>query len=440
MDIIINPISRLNGEINAPGSKSYSHRAFIAASLANGISKIKNPLTSGDVEVTINFLKDLKVNILKESENTYLVKRTEKSYKSIFKTIDCKNSGTTFRIFTALALLIDGGLTLTGTFLKRNRPITPLLDALKSVGGHYKFSRNELQIQRLQKKCDPMQIPGDISSQFITALLFLSPLIRCNNSNRIVIQLTTPLISQSYVKITLDVLNSFGINIQERIDEQKKGKYIITCGQVYRPQMYEVPGDFSSAAFIIAAAVLAPEDSNVIIKNLDIQNPQGDKALIEILRKMGAKIEVIQDDKKVVISGNILKNPLKGIEIDCGDIPDLFPILSVVGAFAEGKTTLYNAPNLRLKESDRISIMSRELTKMGVNVEEEEEKLTIHHCVDLKGSKIDHENDHRIAMASCIAALYAKTSSEIKNIDIIRDSYPTFIEDLTKLGVKFNKI
>ncbi|MFX1394895.1 MAG: 3-phosphoshikimate 1-carboxyvinyltransferase [Promethearchaeota archaeon] len=437
MDITINPINKLHGELIAPPSKSYSHRAFIVASLADGVSVIKNPLTSGDVEVTINVLKSLGINILKGVENSYVVQKTADSFKSVKESIDCQNSGTSIRIFSALSLIVKEGLSLTGEFLKRNRPIVPLLDALKYVGAEYKLEKNILLVRRKNFKCETIKIPGDISSQFITALLIISPILNCNKKEFIEIELTTPLVSFPYVKITLDILNSFGINIQEKLNEKKKGKFIVFCDQKYRPQVYSIPGDFSSAAFIIAAAVLSPEDSNVIIKNLDIENPQGDKKIIEILQGMGAKIEIEKNKNQVSINGGLKKYPLKGKDIDCSEIPDLFPILSVVGAFASGKTTLYNASNLRLKECDRISVMARELEKMGVKVKEKNDELTIYYCKNLKGLMANHEKDHRIAMALCVAALYAENNSEIKNIAIIQDSYPLFIEDLKKLGANF---
>lgn len=434
MDLKICPTFGLNGEIQAPGSKSYSHRAFIAASLADGVSKITNPLTSGDVGVTINLLKALGVNILEQSNNSYLVEKTKDSFKTVKNVLDCKNSGTTIRIFTALSSIVEGGLSFTGEFLKRSRPIVPLLSALKSLGMDYELTKNALRIRRTKNICEPIKIQGDISSQFITALLIVSPLLKCPKKDQIEIEITTPLVSYPYIKITLDVLNVFGINIQERLDAEKKGKYYITCGQIYRPQSYEIPGDFSSAAFFIAAAALSPNDSKVVINNLDLRNPQGDKEIIEILHQMGAHISINEKKNQVVAQGNIKKHPLKGLDVDCHEIPDLFPILSVIGAYAEGKTTLYNASNLRLKESDRISVMARELSKMGVEVREERDRLTIYKCESLKGSKVEHENDHRIAMACSIAALYADSSSQIKNIEITEDSYPSFMEDLIKLG------
>ena len=436
MDVTINPIKTgLQGEIIAPGSKSYSHRAFIAASLADGISIIKKPLITGDVEITMNVLKSLGVKILKVNGNSYAVKKINESFKFIEEFIDCKNSGTSIRIFSALGLIIEGGLSLKGEFLKRKRPILPLLNALKYLGGNFKILDDQIQIKRENKTCQSIKIRGDISSQFITALLIVCPLLNCEKGNYIDIELTTPIISYPYVKITLDVLNAFGINIQEDI---KNRKFTVLCGQRYRSQAYEIPGDFSSAAFIMVAAIISRKSSHVIINNLNVHNSQGDKKIIEILKEMGANIEYNEENSQIILNGNLNKYPLKGIEVDCQEIPDLFPVLSVLGAFAKGKTVLYNASNVRLKESNRMSAIARELSKMGVQVAEEEDKLIVHHCDNLKGTLIDHENDHRIAMACVIAALYADSISKVKNIEIVRDSYPHFIDDLKKLGVNFD--
>ncbi|MHA1933427.1 MAG: 3-phosphoshikimate 1-carboxyvinyltransferase, partial [Promethearchaeota archaeon] len=223
------------------------------------------------------------------------------------------------------------------------------------------------------------------------------------------------------------------INIQENFEQ---GKFYVTSEQQYRAQSFDIPGDFSSSAFIIAAAVLSNKPTKIIINNLSMDSHQGDKKIIEILKRMGGNIEVNEAKKQITVIGDLSSHPLNGLEIDCKDIPDLFPILSVIGAFAKGKTILYNAKHLRLKESDRISLMARELTKMGINVSEEDDKLTIYHCDKLKGTTFDHDNDHRIAMACTIAALYANSTSKIRNINIVKDSYPSFLDDLVKLGAQ----
>ncbi|MHA2008889.1 MAG: 3-phosphoshikimate 1-carboxyvinyltransferase [Promethearchaeota archaeon] len=415
MDLEINPLTKsLNGEITAPGSKSYSHRAFIAASLAEGISIIKKPLITGDVGTTLNLLRELNVKVLRVDENSYIVEHTSKSFKEIKKPLDCRNSGTTARIFAALSLLIKGGLTLTGNFFDLERPILPLLEALKNMGAEFKLSKKKLHI---------------------TALLMICPLLMCKDNDIIQIELTSPLVSKPFVKITLDVLNAFGIYVQENLEENK---FFVTNKQIYRAQSYVIPGDFSSSAFIIGAAVLSKQPTEVIVSNLSLKNSQGDQKIIEILKNMGASLKFSEDKNRLIIRGDLGNYPLRGLEIDCHDIPDLFPILSVIGSFARGKTVLYNARNLRLKESDRISSMARELRKMGVNIQEEEDKLTIFHCDQLSGAVLDHSSDHRVAMACTVAALYSSSNSQMKNIDIVQDSYPTFLDDLQKLGAHIN--
>ena len=434
MKLRITPTKKLIGTINAPPSKSYSHRAFIASSLTKGVSIIKNPLISGDVGVTIKILEDLGHKVTKASNHSFIVRSNYGKYKSVKKLLDCKNSGTSIRIFTALAMLIDGGLSFTGEFIKRKRPIIPLLNALESIGCNYRLTEKDLYVKRKGKKCDIINIPGDISSQFVSALLMMCPLLDCKKGSSMIVKITSPITSYPYVKITLDVLRSFGIKIQESLNNEKVGSYLIACKQNYRAQTYEIPGDFSSISFIIAATILTPEESQVVIKNLNFEKPQGDQKIIEILQEMGANIKIIKENNCLIVHGNINQNPLTGIAIDIRETPDLFPILSIIGAFAKGKTEIYNALNLREKESDRISIIAKELSKMGVKVIEEKDKITIYHCKELRGTSFNHENDHRIAMALTIASLFAQGSSQIENIEIVEDSYPNFVDHIKKLG------
>ncbi|MHA1241969.1 MAG: 3-phosphoshikimate 1-carboxyvinyltransferase, partial [Promethearchaeota archaeon] len=335
MKLRIAPTIKLNGTINAPPSKSYSHRAFIASSLTNGVSIIKNPLISGDVgvTVTIKILEALGNKVSKASNHSFVVKSNYENYKSIKNLLDCGNSGTSIRIFTALAMLIDGGLSFTGEFIKRKRPIIPLLDALESIGCNYRLTEKELKVKRKGKKCDIINIPGDISSQFVSALLMMCPLLDCKKRNSIIVKITSPITSYPYVKITLDVLNSFGIKVQESLNDEKVGSYLIACNQNYRAQTYDIPGDFSSISFIIAATILTPEESQVVIKNLNFEKPQGDQRIIEILQEMGANIKIMKENNCLIVNGNINQNPLTGIAIDINETPDLFPILSVIGAF-----------------------------------------------------------------------------------------------------------
>ena len=257
MNLKINPSTHLNGEITAPGSKSYSHRVLIAASLAEGVSVIKNPLLTGDVAITINILRDLGVKIIEKAGDRIITGRGDKPFKFNAKTLDCKNSGTSIRIFTALALLVEGGLSFTGEFLKRKRPILPLLESLKAIGAEYNLSEDILHVRRVKQTCNTIGIRGDISSQFITAILMACPKMKCETDEVITLEITSPLISYPYIKITLDVLKSFSIKVKEDLNEKRVGKYVILNNQKFRPQVYTVPGDFSSAAFMIAATVLS---------------------------------------------------------------------------------------------------------------------------------------------------------------------------------------
>jgi 3-phosphoshikimate 1-carboxyvinyltransferase len=264
----------------------------------------------------------------------------------------------------------------------------------------------------------------------------ICPILACEKKGYITIEVLTPITSYPYIEITKYVLESFGINIIEDLNPDKTATYYITHQQNYRTQSFEIPGDFSSVANILVATILSPGDSKVVISNLDFDKPQGDRRIIDILQEMGANIEIDHTHNQIIVYGNRNKNALKGLDIDIYENPDLFPILAIVGIFAQNKTTLYNASNLRLKESDRISIIARELTKMGVKLKQEEDKLTIYQCNQLRGSTLNHENDHRIAMALVIASLHASSISKINNIEIVQDSYPNFINELNKLGAK----
>ena len=429
----IYPTNQFYGEISAPSSKSYSHRAFFAASLSNGVSRILNPIDEGDVKVTIESLQSLGANLKKMNLKEYLIDQSVDLHSDNKIILDCKNSGTTVRFLVAFSLIYKGDLQLEGEFFLKKRPILSMLKSLEPLGISFKLSDQSLVIKTKHIICKTIEIPGNISSQFISSLLFVCPLIN-STEKEIIIDVTAPIVSYPFIKISLDVLKAFGIEIYENKTDTNLLNYRIPLNQRYSATEYHIPGDFSSISFIIALAVLSPLDSFIKINNIDFVKPQGDKKLIAILREMGAQIEEDIDSHSLLIKGNIKTHPLTGIDIDVKDIPDLFPILAVIGAFSKGSTRLYNALNLRYKESDRIEVMAREMTKMGVRVEEKSDELIVHHCVEINGIQIDHEDDHRIAMALIIAALFAKSHSEIKRIEIVNDSYPGFITDLIKLG------
>lgn len=440
MDLEIYPIKTLKGQIEAPPSKSYSHRAFFIAGLTEAISVIKNPLTTGDVGVTINALKSLGVKILKEKENKYLLDFEKIWIKSSDEAIDCGNSGTTLRILSAIGILLKDGIRLKGEFLKRKRPIEPLLDALTQLGASCVLTEDELYIRSENVAPKKIKVEGDVSSQFITALLIATPLLRCKKNSFTQINIISPLTSYPYIKITLNMLEKAGVAIKPDVSRNLMGTFTVPCNQKFRSNVYEIPGDFSSAALILGAAALSIEPPDVLISNLDYQTPQGDKGIISYLGKLGANIWVNPDKKLVKVDGAIDREQKKEVAINCREIPDLFPILATIGAYTKNDVVLHNAHNIRKKESDRVSIMARELSKMGANLEEKPERLILRENTSLRGTELDHDNDHRIAMALIVAAMFADSKSFIRNIEVINDSYPKFIEDLQTLGANFKII
>ncbi len=420
MEIIIKPVDQVSGTIAAPPSKSYSHRAIIMSSLARGKSEIFNILKANDVFASIEACKAFGAKI-QEDNDRWIVEGAKLSVPK--HEINCKNSGTTLRIMTSVATLVPSGMvTLTGSASLRRRPITPLLEALKQLGSEC-YSKNgfpPVTIRGGKLNGGIAKLPGDISSQFITGLLIACPLAK-NNST---LELTTPLVSKPYVEMTLKMLNKYGINV---IVDKEMHKFFIPSSQNYHPIKFNVPGDYSSAAFLFALGALA---GKVEVKNLDHEDVQGDKKILEILKEMGANVRVRKDLIEIE------KSDLVGIDIDCSETPDLLPICSVLGAFVKGKTHIFNAEHVRHKESDRIRSMTLELRKMGAKVYEKPDGMILEGTGKLKGAKLDSHGDHRVFMALVAAALMADKNSSIAGLETIKDSYPSFIDDLNWLGVK----
>jgi 3-phosphoshikimate 1-carboxyvinyltransferase len=263
----------------------------------------------------------------------------------------------------------------------------------------------------------------------------LTPKLKSTTSNpNSIINLTTPTVSTPYLKLTQEIMTKFGISFQLDLNSENFMRYTIPADQNYQGKIIKIPGDYSSAAFIIAAAALNPFPSEVVISNLDPKSLQGDKVLIEILQKVNADIKVDELSQSLIINGGKF---LDGVKFDCKDYPDLFPILCVIGLFSNGNTILYNLEHVKTKESDRVAIMIRELKKMGavINSIENDRAIMIEGPQQLQGINIIHENDHRIAMALTVAALYARSESTIVKPEIVKDSYPDFFKDLKLLGV-----
>jgi 3-phosphoshikimate 1-carboxyvinyltransferase len=336
--------------------------------------------------------------------------------------MDCQGSGTTLRIFAALSALTDGKCVLTGDCTLQRRPISKLFEGLKQLGIEAKYThgndRFPVEIQGGGILGGVVRIPGDESSQYISGLLFA-----CSKGSRSTrIELTSHLESRSYVEMTLDTMRQFGADAYP----SNSWTYLNVPGkQEYVLSKFLVEGDYSSAAFLMAAGALT---GGVVLTDLESDSIQGDARIVALLKAMGAPVK--RDDGNLAIGSSVLK----AIKVDASNIPDLVPILAVLATQAEGVTQIYNAGRLRKKESDRLSSTSQELRKLGAKIEETNDGLVITGPTVLHGAELNSHDDHRIAMAGVIAGLVSDRPTMVNNIECVRKSYPYFIRDLRAIG------
>ena len=413
--------SSLEGTIEAPPSKSYTHRAIVATCLFKGVSRISRPLFSDDTEATIDACRALGSSI--KITGSVLSVDGESFLSVSAKEIDCRESGSTIRFLTPVAALSRSKTVMSAQGSLRNRPMQPILEALRKLGvkchSESGDGRPPLVIEGRGIPGGKTSLPGNVSSQFISGLLFASPLAAKN----VEISVISPLESKPYVLMTLNVIKKHGI----RCDVSRNlREYRIPAMQEYGRCNHLVPGDFSSASFpLVAAAVTRSE---VTVRNLATQEEQPDQLILGILRDMGVALSV--RDNSVTVS----PNSMIGRKIDVRDCPDLVPILAVAGSFAKGRTLIKGAGRLRIKESDRLSSITSELSKMGAKIVEGRDSLTVEGPTGLKGAVADSHGDHRIVMACAVAALGAQGVTKINNAECIKKSYPSFIVDMKRLG------
>lgn len=336
--------------------------------------------------------------------------------------LDAKNSGTTMRLIAGIASLLPSTTTLTGDESLVRRPMAPLIDALVQLGAKCSYlakpGRPPLTVTGPITKSST-QVPGDISSQFVSSLL-----IACSQKEGDTrIHLKSPLRSRPYVDITLQMLKDFG----GAVDEGPSG-FKVRGGQKLERDSYTVPGDYSSASFPLAAAAITGGD--VTIRNLDVRSPQGDRTMIDHLRSFGARVVVTDDAVRVT------GNHLTGTEIDVRHTPDLFPILAVIGSIAEGKTVLKGGENLKEKESDRIATTTEFLKNMGASIVPKSDGCEIVGVERLHGTTVRTEGDHRILMAAAVAALVSTSELRIEDHESYKVSYPGFLRDMHQLGCR----
>lgn len=416
---------KLKGQVIIPPSKSLAHRSIISAALSKGESIIHNIEISKDIEATMKIMEDLGAEIKKEGDSLRINGENIFNYKEVELNFQCNESGSTLRFLIPVALVKEGSYIFHGKGNLGARPLTPYYDIFKEHNINYIVDEGGLPLRiKGSLKAGVYNLPGNISSQFISGLLFALPLLKGDSK----ILITTPLESKGYVDLTIDVLKNFGIVIENCGYEE----FLIRGNQSYTPGDFTVEGDYSQGAFYLVAGAIGNE---VVCKGLKKESLQGDKALLDILKDMGVTIEQEKDYVKA------LPSEIKGIDIDGSQCPDLVPILAVLGSLAKGTTQIKNVGRLRIKECDRLFATAKELNKIGGRIKELENSLIIEGIDEFKGGTVNSHNDHRIAMALAIAATRAKKPVIIENPLAVEKSYPKFFKDYILLGgniVEFN--
>lgn len=407
-----------NGTVNVPPSKSDVHRAIICAAMANGVSRISPVALSNDIKATIGCIKALGADAV--LENNVLTVDGTNMYKNKTALLDCGESGSTLRFFIPIAAVGNVNATFVGKGKLPQRPIGIFTEALPKAGTVCK-TEGGLPIEiKGQLKSGIFEIPGNVSSQFITGLLLALPILEGDSE----IVLTSPLESVGYIAMTIRTMKQFGVNI----DTTENGWHI-KGGQTYKSCNYTTDGDWSQAAFFM---VLGAIGGKVTIKGVAKDSTQGDKKCAEILAEFGAK--VTQRDNEVTVE----KGDLKAITIDASQIPDLVPVLSVCAAFAEGTTKIINAERLRIKECDRLKATAELLNNLGGKVKELSDGLEITGVSSLKGGNVNGYNDHRIVMSAAVCAARSDEDITATFAMSINKSYPDFYIDYNSIGGKAN--
>jgi len=425
MKFIVSP-STLKGSIIIPGSKSNTTRAVFISALADGTSIIRNPLPSADCISTVEVCRGLGATI--EMGEVWKVHGVGRRPKIPSDVLNMGNSGTTYYIATATAALINGFTVITGDHQIRHRPAGPLIAALNDLGGLVFSTRGgglaPLVVRGILKG-GKAHLPG-VNSQWLTPLLINCPLSEGDTTVTV-----DNLQERPYIDMTMGWLQRQGIAFSHEGYEI----FVVKGGQSYQPFDETIPSDWESATFPLVAGAIT--DSEVTLMGLDTEDYQGDKAIIKILKDMGADITVRDRGKGgITIRGG---KDLHGIEIDCTDIPDAPPILAVLATKAKGKTVLRNLSASRLKETDRPGSIYEELLKMGAKAEMDQDSLTVYES-DLKACPIDGHTDHRIVMATAVAALVAKGQTTITDAEYYKISFPNFYELMVSLGAKIELV
>jgi 3-phosphoshikimate 1-carboxyvinyltransferase len=387
--------SEIDGQIEAPSSKSMTHRVVICSALAQGKSWVNRPLVSDDTDATLRVIQAIGAGV-ERSKGLWVIRGGKLNPPK--EDLDCGDSGTTLRLMTAVCALLEGSSFLGVVCESRggNPPVKVL-----GEGGI---------------KGGEVSITGDISSQFISGLLLIAPYAR----SQLRVKVTTRLESAPYVGMTIDVQRAFGVQVEASEGYRK----MLVEKQEYTPTEYTIEGDWSSGAYLLAAGALA---GRVSVENLVRESRQADTAIVEVLGEMGIKPKFNGE------SVGVDYTEICGIDWDLTDSPDLFPVVAALCSVAKGESRLRGLKRLRIKESDRIASMAEGLSKMGIKTEPSDESIIIHGGAP-EGAVIDPHGDHRIAMAFGVLGLSARGETEIKDAECVSKSYPGFWRALEAFG------
>ncbi|WP_458733946.1 3-phosphoshikimate 1-carboxyvinyltransferase [Alteromonas macleodii] len=414
--LTLDPIAKVSGEINVPGSKSLSNRALLLAALAEGETELTNLLDSEDIEHMLNALTKLGINYRLSEDKTQCVVQGNGGAFNVAEPLELflGNAGTAMRPLCAALAASNVDTVLTGEPRMEERPIGDLVDALREADAEVTYLKNEgyppLQIKGKTLNGGEMSVDGSVSSQFLTALLMAAPLF----SGDVTIRIKGELVSKPYIDITLDTMAKFGVTVEndnyQTFTVSGDAKYVA-------PGKFMVEGDASSASYFLAAGAI--KGGTVRVTGIGQNSIQGDIRFADVLEAMGAT--VVWNDEYVEITGA----PLKGVNMDMNHIPDAAMTIATTALFAEGPTTMTNIYNWRVKETDRLAAMATELQKLGAKVEEGHDYIKVWPTDSLKHAEIDTYNDHRIAMCFSLVAL-SDTPVTINDPGCTRKTFPDY--------------
>jgi len=417
----IYPIDKpIQASVKVPGSKSYTNRALVVAALANGVTIISGASDANDTRILIKLLDRLGVEII-ERGGVIEVRGNGGSFEEFNGALNVEDAGTVMRFLTALCCLVPGEITIGGSDRMNQRPIKELVSGLKKLGAEITYTENDgfppIKINGGSINGGPVHINGSVSSQFISALLMITPLLARDTE----VHITGDQVSEPYIDMTVSVMKQFGVS-----PDKSEKYYSISANQQYQSCKFQVEGDASSASYLFAIAALS--QSRIEVTNLSGKSLQSDVRFADILEKMGCKVD--RSSSSITVTGG---KELKAVKVNMQDMPDTAQTLAVLAAFAKGGTTISGLKTLQHKESKRITVLEKELSKMGVKCEAGSDYIKITGG-NPKGAVIETYNDHRMAMAFAVAGVKVQ-GMVIEAPQVVKKSFPSFWETLKSIGI-----